>query len=82
MIGKKISHGELTPACGGIFNLNPSIKKRGTFAPLLFLSRRSPLSAGEKGTGDEFRIELTLNPSLRKRGTKTPLLFLREGARG
>jgi len=37
---------------------NPSLKKRGTFAPLLFVSRRSPLSAGEKGSGDEFESHI------------------------
>jgi hypothetical protein len=49
MIGKTISHCELT--------LSLSLKKRGTQAPLLLLSRRSPLSAGEKGQGDEFYKE-------------------------
>jgi len=34
--------------------LYPSLRKRGTYVPLLFISRRSPLSAGEKGLGDEF----------------------------
>jgi len=46
MIGKTILDQELT--------LYPSLRKRGIYVPLVFVSRRSPLSAGEKGSGDEF----------------------------
>jgi hypothetical protein len=49
MIGKTILTAEIT--------LNPSLRKRGTCVPLLFVSRRSPLSAGEKGIGDEFKTD-------------------------
>jgi len=37
MFRKAITKKELTPACGGIFNLNPSLKKRGTNVSLLFI---------------------------------------------
>jgi len=74
--------------------LNPSLEKRGTYVPLLLLSRRSPLSAGEKGQGMSLRVmrrrkrwlekrcdELTLNPSLEKRGTCVSLLFVSRRSR-
>jgi hypothetical protein len=47
MIGKTISHDELTPACGGICNLNPLLEREGLAPPLLLVSRRSRQRRGE-----------------------------------